>query len=107
MEVYVLLTDFFIGDLFISLEINLIFVIILRVSLIGGEIMANVEATSDVFLIAFRALPKKTREAVIAKMLSDKEFMEDLIDTVIIEQRRKEPSRNLDEYIADRRKKGK
>jgi hypothetical protein len=30
-----------------------------------------------------------------------------LIDTVIIEQRRKEPSRNLDEYLVNRRKKGK
>jgi len=69
--------------------------------------MTNVEATSEVFLTAFRALPKKAREAVVEKMLSDKEFMEDLVDTVIIEQRRKEPSRDLDEYLADRRKKGK
>jgi hypothetical protein len=44
---------------------------------------------------------------VVEKMLSDKEILEDLIDTVIIEQRRKEPSRNLDEYLANRRKKGK
>jgi hypothetical protein len=69
--------------------------------------MTNVEATSEVFLTAFRALPKKAGEAVVEKMLSDKEFMEDLLDTVIIEQRRKEPSRDLDEYLADRRKKGK
>jgi hypothetical protein len=68
--------------------------------------MTNVEATSEVFLTAFRALPKKAREAVVEKMLSDKEFLEDVIDTVIIEQRRREPSRNLDQYIADRRKKG-
>jgi hypothetical protein len=68
--------------------------------------MTNVEATSEVFLTAFRALPKKAREAVVEKMLSDKEFLEDVIDTVIIEQRRREPSRNLDDYIADRRKKG-
>ena len=67
--------------------------------------MTNVEATSEVFLTAFRSLPKKAREAVVEKMLSDKEFMEDLLDTVIIEQRRKEPSRDLDEYLADRRKK--
>jgi hypothetical protein len=33
--------------------------------------------------------------------------MEDLLDTVIIEQRRKEPSRDLDEYLAERRRKGK
>ena len=69
--------------------------------------MTNAEATSEVLLTAFRALPKKAREAVVEKMLSDKEFMEDLLDTVIIEQRRKEPSRDLDEYLADRRKKGK
>jgi len=69
--------------------------------------MTNAEATSEVFLTAFRALPKKAREAVVEKMLSDKEFMEDLLDTVIIEQRRKEPSPDLDEYLADRRKKGK
>ena len=71
--------------------------------------MTTVEATSEVFLTAFRALPKKAREAVVEKMLSDKEILEDLIDldTVIIEQRRKEPSRNLDEYLAHRRKKGK
>ena len=69
--------------------------------------MTNVEATSEVFLTPFRALPKKAREAVVEKMLSDKEFMEDLLDTVIIEQRRKEPSRDLDEYLADRKKEGK
>jgi hypothetical protein len=69
--------------------------------------MTTIEATSEVFLTAFRALPKKAREAVVEKMLSDKEILEDLIDTVIIEQRRKEPSRNLDEYLAHRRKKGK
>lgn len=69
--------------------------------------MTTVEATSEVFLTAFRALPKKAREAVVEKMLSDKEILEDLIDIVIIEQRRKEPFRSLDEYLAHRRKKGK
>lgn len=43
------------------------------------------------------------REAVVGKMLSDKEFLADLIDTVIIERRRKEPSRRLDDYLADRK----
>ena len=68
--------------------------------------MTTVEATSEVFMTAFRALPKKAREAVVGKMLSDKEFLEDLIDTVIIEQRRKEPSRSLEEYLSDRKKEG-
>ena len=63
--------------------------------------MTSIEATSEVFMTAFRALPKKAREAVVGKMLRDKEFLEDLVDTVIIEQRRKEPSRRLEEYLSD------
>ena len=69
------------------------------------SIMTTVDATSEVFMTAFRALPKKVREAVVDKMLSDKEFREDLIDIAVIEQRRKEPSRPLEEYLS-RRKKG-
>ena len=69
--------------------------------------MKTAEATSVVFWTAFRALPKKERAAVVERMLRDKEFMEDLIDIAIIEQRRKEPSRSLDEYLADKRKKRK
>ena len=68
--------------------------------------MISTDATSEVFLTAFRALPKKAREAVVERMLRDKEFMEDLIDVVILEQRRKEPSRSLDEYLKERKKKG-
>jgi len=68
--------------------------------------MTTVDATSEVFMTAFRALPKKAREAVVYKMLKEKEFREDLIDTALIEQRRKEPSRPLEGYLSDRRKKG-
>lgn len=69
------------------------------------RVMTAKEATAEVFWIAFRALPKKERAAVVEKLLKDKEFMEDLIDMVTIEQRRKEPSRPLDEYMTDSRKK--
>ena len=68
--------------------------------------MTTIDATSEVFMTAFRALPKKAREAVVDKMLSDKEFREDLMDTAIIEQRRKEPSRTLEAYLSARRQKG-
>jgi len=58
-----------------------------------------------VFFTAFRALPKKEREAVIERLLRDKEFVEDLIDIAILDKRRREPSRSLDEYLAEKRKK--
>jgi hypothetical protein len=67
--------------------------------------MTTTEATSEVFWTAFRALPKKQRGAIIEKLLKDKDFVEDLIDTVIIEQRRREPSRSLEEYLAERKRK--
>ncbi len=67
--------------------------------------MTTKEATAEVFWIAFRALSKKEREAVVEKLLSDREFTEDLIDIFILEQRKNEPSRPLDEYLGDRSKK--
>ncbi len=69
--------------------------------------MTTAEATSEVFWTAFRGLPKRERETVVKRMLQDKEFMEDLVDIVVLEQRRHEPSRTLEEYLADRKKKGK
>ncbi len=62
-------------------------------------------AIAEVFWTAFRALPKKEREAVLEKFLKNREFMEDLIDIATIKQRKKEPSRPLEEYLAERRKK--
>lgn len=67
--------------------------------------MTVTQATAAVFLTAFRALSKKEKNAIIEKLLNDKEFMEDLIDIAIIEQRRKEPSRSLDEYLSTKIKK--
>jgi hypothetical protein len=67
--------------------------------------MTTSEATAEVFWTAFRSLPRRERDAIIAKFLGNKSFRQDLIDAVIIETRRKESSRPLDEYLADRRKK--
>ncbi len=61
-------------------------------------IMTSTEATAEVFWTAFRSLSRKEREAVVERLLRDREFMEDLIDMVILEQRKNEPSRSLDEY---------
>jgi len=68
--------------------------------------VTTVDATSEVFMTAFRALPKKAREAVVDKLLKEKEFREDLMDAALIERRSKEPARALEEYLSDRRKKG-
>jgi hypothetical protein len=66
--------------------------------------MNTTEATAEVFLTAFHALTKKEKKSVVDKLLKDKEFMEDLTDIVIFDQRKDEPSRSIDEYLADREK---
>lgn len=66
--------------------------------------MSMVEAKAEVFLMAFKGLPKKERQSIIERLLKDAEFMEDLIDIAILEQRRKEPSRLLEKYLAEKEK---
>jgi hypothetical protein len=67
--------------------------------------MTSRDATAEVFWTAFRALSKKEREAVVQRLLRDREFMHDLIDIVILEQRESEPSRPLDEYLKGSKRK--
>ncbi len=68
--------------------------------------MTATEATAEVFWTAFRALSKREKQAVLEKLLKQKEFREDLIDIAIIEQRWDEPARPLEEYLAERKKRG-
>jgi len=63
------------------------------------------EATAHIFWTAFRALSKPERQAVIEKLVADREFREDLVDMVLLEQRRKEPSRPIENYLAARARK--
>ncbi len=67
--------------------------------------MTTIEATAEVFWTAFQALSKKERDAVVARFLKEKNFREDLIDVAILEERQREPSRSLDEYLTARKKK--
>ena len=67
--------------------------------------MSTANATAEVFYTAFKSMSKKEKEAIISKLLTDSDFMEDLIDITIIKQRKNEPSRSLDEYVAEKRKK--
>jgi hypothetical protein len=60
------------------------------------------EAKAEVFWLAFKGLPKKERRLIVQKLLQDAEFVEDLLDIAVIEQRRSEPSRPLAEYLASR-----
>jgi hypothetical protein len=63
--------------------------------------MTTSQATAEVFATAFRALPKKERQAVLAIITDDKEVREDLLDLAVLAQRREEPSRPFREFLAE------
>lgn len=68
----------------------------------GGFPMGKTEALAEVFLTAFRSLPKAERETVLRGLVKDKNLRRDLMDLSIIEERRKEPSRPFREYLKER-----
>jgi len=53
-------------------------------------------------MTALRALPRKEREAVLARIASAPDLREDLLDLALIAQRRGEPSRPLRKYLAEK-----
>lgn len=64
--------------------------------------MTKSQATAEVFLTAFKAMPKSQRAAVLAGMAKDKALRRDLIDMAVVAERRRESSRPFRSYLADR-----
>ena len=53
--------------------------------------MSATEATAEVFVTAFKALRPRAREAVLERMLADKDISDDMADTLALEARRHQP----------------
>jgi hypothetical protein len=66
--------------------------------------MTTHQATAEVFLTAFKALPKQDQAAVLAGIADDEGLREDLFDLALIAQRRGEPSRPFREYLAEKKR---
>ena len=58
-----------------------------------------VRETADTVYATFRKLKPKEREALIERLLEDRQFREDLLDIATIEQRRHESGRPLRQYL--------
>ena len=55
-------------------------------------------------MAAFKALPRKERDAVLVRIAQDKDMREDLLDLALIAQRRRESSRPFRQYLGEKRK---
>ena len=64
--------------------------------------MTRESATVQVFLRAFRGLTKSERHELLEELLREKSYREDLLDVATIEARRRESSRPLRQYFAER-----
>jgi len=60
-------------------------------------------ATATVFHVAFRALPKKTREEFLGLLLSDEDLRDNLEGALLWEQRKNEPRIPFEEVLKNTR----
>jgi hypothetical protein len=57
------------------------------------------EAEVEVFAIALKALGRKGRRRLLELLLKDPALRRDVLDAIIIEERRNQPARPLDEFL--------
>lgn len=56
-------------------------------------------ATAEVFLTAFKTLPKMEQDIFFAKLMKEKRLREDLIDIAIAESRAKDKGRPFRDFL--------
>lgn len=57
--------------------------------------------TAEVFLTAFKILPKKEQDIFFSEIIKDKRLREDLIDIAIAESRVKDKSRPFRDFLKE------
>jgi hypothetical protein len=63
--------------------------------------MSATEATAEVFVTAFKSLKPRQREAVLARMLEDKQLSANIADTLTLESRRSQPRQSFRQALKE------
>lgn len=63
--------------------------------------MRNRGMKAEVFLTAFKTLPKKERDIFFTEVIKDKRLREDLVDIAIAESRKNSKSRPFREFLKE------
>jgi hypothetical protein len=66
--------------------------------------MTELEATAEVFWTALKALTRKEQQAVLRRVLQDKNLRNDMMDLALIEERLNEPAKPLREVLGTTRR---
>jgi hypothetical protein len=56
-------------------------------------------ATAEVFLTAFKTLPRKEQDIFLSAVMKDKKLREDLMDIAIAESRARDKSRSFRDFL--------
>jgi len=67
--------------------------------------MAQARATAEVFWTAFLAMKTGERRAFIERLLGNPQLREDLLDAALIEERKDESTRPLQDVLAEAERK--
>jgi len=68
-----------------------------------ARLMTGVEASVEVFMTAYKALPKAARAGFLARLLENRKTRKYLMDIAAIETRKSEKTRPFADYLAARR----
>jgi hypothetical protein len=63
--------------------------------------MSADQATAEVFVMAFKSLKRREREAVFERLLADNEISEDFADTLLLEARRHQPRQSFRQALKE------
>ncbi|MDD5224082.1 MAG: hypothetical protein PHE84_08835 [bacterium] len=63
--------------------------------------MTAAEAKAEIFWTAFKTLPKKEQNLVLARLASDRSLRRDLMDISIAMERKNDPTRPLSEVLEE------
>lgn len=63
--------------------------------------MRDHRMTAEVFLTAFKTLPKKEQDIFFAEIVKDKRLREDLVDIAIAESRKNSKSRPFRDFLKE------
>ncbi len=66
--------------------------------------MKTDESRAEIFMMALGSLSKAERKIVMARLLADEEFRQDILDLSVIQKRINEPSRPFREYLAEKKR---
>lgn len=63
------------------------------------RVMSAIGNTAEDVLKALRELPEEEKESFLSSLAKDEELLKDLLDSALIESRRHEPSRPLEDIL--------